>query len=98
MRRGEIVCIAGIDGNGQTELVQAITGLRGMSAGSVKLNGEEVSKKSIRYKNTHGISHIPEDRHKHGLVLDYNVAYNAVLQQYFEPEFQNHGFLKDEAI
>ena len=98
VRRGEIVCIAGIDGNGQTELVQAITGLRGMSAGSVKLNGEEVSKKSIRYKNTHGISHIPEDRHKHGLVLDYNVAYNAVLQQYFEPEFQNHGFLKDEAI
>ena len=95
VRRGEIVCIAGIDGNGQTELVQAITGLRGMSAGSVKLNGEEVSKKSIRYKNTHGIS---QDRHKHGLVLDYNVAYNAVLQQYFEPEFQNHGFLKDEAI
>ena len=84
VRQGEIVCIAGIDGNGQTELVHAITGLDSISDGKVILNGEDVSKKSIRYKNTHGMSHIPEDRHKHGLVLDYNLAYNLVLQQYFE--------------
>ena len=98
VRKGEIVCIAGIDGNGQTELVQAITGLGGMSQGEVLLNGEDVTKKSIRYKNTHGMSHIPEDRHKHGLVLDYNLAYNLVLQQYFEPKFSKHGFLKKDAI
>ncbi len=98
VRRGEIVCIAGIDGNGQTELVQAITGLRPASSGTVKVNGEDVTKKSIRYKNTHGLAHIPEDRHKHGLVLDYNLAYNAVLQQYFEPEFQHGGFLREDKI
>ncbi len=98
VRRGEIVCIAGIDGNGQTELVQAITGIRPANSGTVQINGEDITKRSIRYKNTHGMAHIPEDRHKHGLVLDYNLAYNGVLQQYFEPEFQNYGFLKEDAI
>jgi simple sugar transport system ATP-binding protein len=82
-KKGEIVCIAGIDGNGQTELVHAITGLDSVSEGSILLNGQDVTKKSVRFKNTHGLSHIPEDRHKHGLVLDYNLAYNLVLQQYF---------------
>ena len=80
VRRGEIVCIAGIDGNGQTELVQAITGLIKADSGSVILNGEDVTHSTIRYKNTHGMGHIPEDRHKHGLVLDYPLAYNLVLQ------------------
>lgn len=98
VRKGEIVCIAGIDGNGQTELVQAITGLGNMDTGNVVLNGEDVTKKSIRYKNTHGLSHIPEDRHKHGLVLDYNLAYNLVLQQYFEKEFSKNGFLRKDKI
>lgn len=98
VRRGEIVCIAGIDGNGQTELVQAITGLRPLSSGTIRMNGEDVTRKSIRYKNTHGLSHIPEDRHRYGLVLDYNLGYNAVLQQYFQPEFQSHGFLKKDKI
>ena len=98
VRKGEIVCIAGIDGNGQTELVQAITGLEHMNQGTVKINGEDVTKRSIRYKNTHGLSHIPEDRHKHGLVLDYNLAYNLVLQQYFEKDFQHGGFLKNTEI
>ncbi|MFT4104443.1 MAG: ABC transporter ATP-binding protein [Lacrimispora sp.] len=98
VRRGEIVCIAGIDGNGQTELVHAITGISDMSAGSVTINGEDVTKKPIRYRNTHGLSHIPEDRHKHGLVLDYNLAYNLVLQQYFEKEFQSSRFLKNDRI
>ena len=54
--------------------------------------------KSIRYKNTHGMSHIPEDRHKHGLVLEYNLAYNLVLQQYFEPAFSKRGFLKKDKM
>ena len=98
VRKGEIVCVAGIDGNGQTELIHAITGLAEMSEGTVLLNGEDVTKKSIRARNTGGLSHIPEDRHKHGLVLDYNLAYNLVLQQYFEPGFQRWGFLKDEEI
>lgn len=98
VRRGEIVCIAGIDGNGQTELVQAITGLLTADAGQVILNGEDVTKRSIRYRNTHGLSHIPEDRHRYGLVLDYNLAENSVLQQYFEPEFSEKGFLKHHNI
>ncbi|MCI6629279.1 MAG: ABC transporter ATP-binding protein [Lachnospiraceae bacterium] len=98
VRKGEIVCIAGIDGNGQTELVHAITGIGNMSEGQILINGEDVTKKPIRYKNTHGMSHIPEDRHKHGLVLDYNLAYNLVLQQYFEPRFSKGGFLKKKEI
>lgn len=91
---GEIVCIAGIDGNGQSELVYGLTGLEPVAAGKVTLNGEDVTKSSIRFRNTHGISHIPEDRHKHGLVLDYTLEQNMVLQRYFEPEFQKHGFIK----
>ncbi|RKD30825.1 ABC transporter ATP-binding protein [Lacrimispora algidixylanolytica] len=96
--RGEIVCIAGIDGNGQTELIHAITGISDMSSGTVSINGEDMSKKSIRYKNTHGLSHIPEDRHKHGLVLEYNLAYNVILQEYFQPNFQSGTFLKNDKI
>ncbi len=98
VRRGEIVCVAGIDGNGQTELVQAITGLMKADAGTVLLNGEDVTHASIRHKNTHGLGHIPEDRHKHGLVLDYPLAYNLVLQNYFEPEYCAKGFLKYDKI
>ena len=89
VRSGEIVCIAGIDGNGQSELVYGLTGLEPVAAGKVTLNGEDVTKSSIRFRNTHGISHIPEDRHKHGLVLDYTLEQNMV-----EPEFQKHGFIK----
>lgn len=98
VRRGEIVCIAGIEGNGQTELVQAITGLGAMEKGTILLNGEDVTHKSIRYRNTHGMSHIPEDRHRHGLVLDYELEDNLVLQEYFKPEFQKHGFLNRKNI
>ena len=94
VRSGEIVCIAGIDGNGQSELVYGLTGLEPVAAGKVTLNGVDVTKSSIRFRNTHGISHIPEDRHKHGLVLDYTLEQNMVLQRYFEPEFQKHGFIK----
>ena len=98
VRKGEIVSIAGIDGNGQTELIQAITGLIPKDSGKVFLNNSDVSDKTIRYKNTHGLSHIPEDRHKHGLVLDYSLQDNLILQEYFEEEFQSFGFLKRGAI
>ena len=98
VRAGEIVCIAGIDGNGQTEFVQGLTGLLPVSEGTIRLLAgekmEDITNKSIRYKNTHGISHIPEDRHKHGLVLDYSLEQNLVLQRYFEPAFQNNGFIR----
>ena len=98
VREGEIVCIAGIDGNGQTEFVHALTGLSKTSGGSIRLLDEEITKKSIRYRNTHGMSHIPEDRHKHGLVLDYSLEENMVLQRYFEPQFQKGGFIRFDAM
>ena len=98
VREGEIVCIAGIDGNGQTEFVQALTGLDKVESGSVNLLGEDITNKSIRYKNTHGISHVPEDRHKHGLVLDFSLEQNMALQRYFEPQFSNHGFIKFDEV
>ena len=98
VRAGEIVCIAGIDGNGQTELVYGLSGLEPLVEGSITLNGKDLSHASIRERSISGMSHIPEDRHKHGLVLDYPLDYNIVLQRYFEPEFNNHGFLKKKAI
>ena len=99
VRAGEIVCIAGIDGNGQTELVYGLTGLEPLVEGSIKLNGQELSKKTIRQRTLSGMAHIPEDRHKHGLVLDYPLEYNMVLQEYFEPEFRNSlWFLKKGEI
>lgn len=91
---GEIVCVAGIDGNGQSELVYALTGLEPLEKGKIVLLGEDITKKSIRYRNVHGMSHIPEDRHKYGLVLDYTLEQNMVLQRYFEPQFQKGGFIK----
>ena len=96
---GEIVCIAGIDGNGQSEFIEALTGIEKPEPGCViRLCGEDVTRKSIRYKNTHGVSHIPEDRHKHGLVLDYTLEQNMVLQRYFEDEFQHHGFIRFDNV
>ena len=93
VRSGEIVCIAGIDGNGQTELIYGLTGLTPTSGGTIKVNGKDITRSSIRERSAH-MSHIPEDRHKHGLVLDYNLAYNLILQRYFEPEFTKAGFLR----
>jgi simple sugar transport system ATP-binding protein len=99
VRAGEIVCIAGIDGNGQTELVYGLTGLEPVKAGTVKLCGQDITNAPIRKRSTMGMSHIPEDRHKHGLVLDYTLEDNLVLQRYFEPEFVSKaGFLKRKNI
>jgi len=98
VRAGEIVCVAGIDGNGQTELVHALTGLEKASAGKITLCGHDITDAAIRQRSEAGMSHIPEDRHKHGLVLDYTLEQNMVLQKYHEPRFQNHGFIRFDAV
>jgi simple sugar transport system ATP-binding protein len=99
VRAGEIVCIAGIDGNGQTELVYGLTGLEPLKSGKVTLCGKDITRAPIRERSLGGMSHIPEDRHKHGLVLDYTLEDNMVLQRYFEPEFVSKlGFLNRKAI
>ena len=96
---GEIVCIAGIDGNGQSELVYGISGLESVSGGTVTMCGQDITNVPIRRRSVLGMSHIPEDRHKHGLVLDYTLEDNMILQRYFEPEFTNKlGFLRRKNI
>ena len=94
---GEILCIAGIDGNGQTELVYGLTGLEKSGGGSVTLCGHDISHASIRQRGTQ-MSHIPEDRHKHGLVLDFTLEQNMVLQRFQEPQFQHMGFIDRGAV
>lgn len=96
-RAGEILCIAGIDGNGQTELIYGLTGLDKCSAGTVTLCGRDISHASIRHRGEN-MSHIPEDRHKHGLVLDFTLEQNLVLQRYREPQFQHFGFIRDDQV
>ena len=98
VRSGEIVCIAGIDGNGQTELVYGLTGLEKASKGKITLEGKDISKCSIHKRNQAGISHIPEDRHKHGLVLDDTLENNIVLQRFQENRFQKFGFINKPAV
>ena len=98
-RAGEILCIAGIDGNGQTELVYGLTGLEPVKDGKILFCGEDITHMSIRKRSLLGMSHIPEDRHKHGLVLDYPLEYNMILQRYFEPRFTDKaGFLRRKNI
>jgi len=95
IRSGEIVCIAGIDGNGQQELVLALAGMMESESGRILLEGKDITESDIRSR---GFAHIPEDRHKHGLVLDYNLAFNLVLQNYYTPRFKKFGFLKFDEI
>ena len=98
VRAGEIVCIAGIDGNGQSELVYGLTGLEKATKGNITLCGQDISKCSIHKRSAAGMSHIPEDRHKHGLVLDDTLENNIVLQRFNEPAFQKFGFVKQAAV
>ena len=95
---GEVVCLAGIEGNGQSEFIYALTGLEKPSAGTITLCGKDITKASIRSRSKMGMSHIPEDRHKYGLVLDYSLENNMVLQRYWEKEFQTAGFIKSGAV
>ena len=98
VRRGEIVCIAGIEGNGQSELVHAVTGLEHPLEGQIRLCGTDISRMEIRKRSQLGMSHIPEDRHKHGLVLDYTLEQNLVLQRYWQPGFQRGGLISFDKI
>ena len=98
VRAGEIVCIAGIDGNGQSELIYGLTGLEKTSKGTITLCGQDISKMSIKNRSRAGMSHIPEDRHKHGLVLDFTLEQNMVLQDFQDKRFQKLGFIKNDAV
>jgi general nucleoside transport system ATP-binding protein len=98
VRAGEIVGIAGVDGNGQTELIEAITGLRKSENGSIKVNNKELFGYSPRKITESGVAHIPQDRHKHGLVLNYPIAENMVLQTYYKKPFSKNGILNFKEI
>ncbi len=99
VRAGEVVGVAGVDGNGQTELIYAITGLSPVARGSILLNGKDISKYSIRQRIEAGIGHVPEDRQKHGLIAEFTVAENVVLKNYYEaPYSKKFGILNFPAM
>lgn len=98
VKRGEIVCLAGIEGNGQSELIYALTGMLNGYTGNITLKNKDITNSSIRQRNLQGMAHIPEDRHKHGLVLDFNLAENMILKNYFHLENQQFGFLRFDHI
>ena len=97
VRKGEIVCVAGIDGNGQSELIYGLTGLDKSSGGKITLCGEDITHASIAHRGKN-MSHIPEDRHKYGLVLDFTLEQNMVLQRFQEPQFEKAGFINNAAV
>jgi simple sugar transport system ATP-binding protein len=98
VRAGEIVGIAGVDGNGQSELIEAITGLRKVDSGSIKLNNKNITNMHPRRITESGVGHIPQDRHKHGLVLDFPIGENMVLQTYYQQPFSKSGVLNFKTI
>nr|WP_218958394.1 ABC transporter ATP-binding protein [Heyndrickxia oleronia] len=98
VRAGEIIGIAGVDGNGQTELIEAITGLRKSESGSIKINEKEIRNLKPRKITESGVGHIPEDRHKHGLVLDFPIGENIVLQTYYQKPYSKNGILNFKQI
>jgi len=98
VRAGEILGIAGVDGNGQTELIEAITGLRKSDSGAVKINGKDVLNLPPRKVTESGLGHIPQDRHKHGLVLNYTIGENMVLQTYYQKPFSKSGVMNFNKI
>ncbi|TVY08682.1 ABC transporter ATP-binding protein [Paenibacillus cremeus] len=98
VRGGEILGLAGVDGNGQSELIEALTGLRGVDSGRILLNGDDIAGASPRRIAESGLAHIPEDRHKRGLVLDFSMSENMVLKSYYTSAYNRGGFLDYEAI
>ena len=98
VKGGEIVCIAGIDGNGQSELAYAIAGLEKVKSGSIIFDNEDVTTASIKQRNAIGLGHIPEDRHKFGLILDFTLENNLVLKKFNDERFQKFGFIKTNEI
>lgn len=98
IRAGEIVGVAGVEGNGQTELIEALTGLRRVESGSMVLSGKDIANASIRERNESGLAHIPEDRQKRGLVLDYTLQENFILKNHRDAPYSHNGFLDADAI
>ncbi|NYF24289.1 ABC transporter ATP-binding protein [Sporosarcina sp. JAI121] len=98
VRKGEIVGIAGIDGNGQSELIEAITGLRKVKSGKVFLDSKDVTGKKPREITESGLGHIPQDRHKHGLVLDFSVGYNVALQTYYKAPLSKNSIVNYKLV
>lgn len=96
VKSGEIFAIAGVSGNGQVEIADAIAGLLQTDSGKIKLNGKDITHYNIRKRTIEGISYIPEDRQNVGLVLDFSLTENAVLKDYYKPEFCEHGILKKD--
>jgi len=98
VRAGEIVGVAGVDGNGQNELAEAITGMRKATSGKITLNGQDLTNLSSRKVFESKVVHIPADRHRHGLVLDFSVAENVVLRTYYKPPFSEKSVLHWDVI
>ncbi|MCM3742891.1 ABC transporter ATP-binding protein [Sporosarcina luteola] len=98
VRKGEIVGLAGIDGNGQSELIEAIAGLRKVKSGKITINSKDITSLKTRKITESGLGHIPQDRHKHGLVLDFSVGYNAALQEYYHAPFSKNGLMHYEVV
>jgi len=98
VRSGEIVGLAGIDGNGQTELVYSLTGLKKTESGSIYLNGVDITNMPIKRRLDSGISHVPEDRHKHGLILDFTLCYNFIIHCYEKTPYSEKGILQPKLI
>lgn len=98
VREGEILGIAGIDGNGQTELILAINGLLPVESGTIRFKGEEITHYTPRQLHEEGLVHIPEDRHKHGLILDMRIDENMALKDYYHPPLSSNGFLQSSVI
>ncbi len=98
VRQGEILGIAGVDGNGQSELIQAISGLTSVKEGTIRLNGKDITNKAPREITEQGFAHIPEDRQRHGLILDLSIEENMVMQSYYKEPFSKNGMLKHDEI
>ena len=98
VHKGEIVGLAGVDGNGQSELVEILTGLMKAESGKITVEGKDIFNKKPKEIFDDGVSSIPEDRQKHGLVMDFTVAENMILQNYDKPQFSKHGILNRSAI
>ncbi len=98
VRAGEIVGIAGVDGNGQSELVECVTGLRAPTAGAIRVGGTDVAGRGVRECLAAGVGHIPEDRHRRGLVLPFDLAENLALREYRRPPLARHGLLSPKRL
>ena len=99
VRAGEIMGIAGVDGNGQSELVHALNGMGHISSGSIFLEGEDITRTGIRKRIEKGIGYVPEDRHKYGLIKDFSLSENIILKSYYKDPFSGRmGMMNSQAM